>query len=121
MALLIEAAGPRAGTAAVAVVAVLVAAVVVAVVAVAVAAAVAVGSSVAVVVVAAVGRSAVVAVTGAAGSSAAVAVTAGHEADTADAPSNHSHGRMAAVSGAAPAILYRLLPAPPGGAGRIRI
>ncbi len=99
----IEAAGLRAGTAAVA--AVVVVAVVVVVVVVAVAVVVAVGRSVAAAVVA--GRS-------------AAAVTAGREAaDTADAPSNHSHGRMAAVSGAAPAILYRLLPAPPGGAGRI--
>ncbi len=82
MALLIEAAGLRAGTAAVVVVAVVV--VVVAVVAV------------------------------------AVVVAAGREAaDTADAPSHPSNGRMAAGSGAALAILYHLLPAPPGGAGRI--
>ena len=104
---LIEAAGLRAGTAAVVVVAVVV--VVVAVVAV-VAVAVAV-----VVAAAAAGSSAVVV---AAGSSAAV-VTADREADSADAPSNRSNGRMAAHSGAALAILYRLLPARPGGAGRI--
>ncbi len=99
---LTEAAGPRAGTAAVVVVAAV--AVVVVVVAVAVVA----------------GRSAAAVAAAVAADPSAAAVTAGREAaDTADAPSNHSHGRMAAVSGAAPAILYRLLPAPPGGAGRI--
>ncbi len=87
---LIEAAGLRAGTAAVAVVAV-----VVVVVVVAVAVAVAAGSS-------------------------AAAVTAGREeADMVDAPSDPRNSRMAAHSGAAPAILYRLPPARPGGAGRI--
>ena len=108
---LIEVAGLRAGTAAVVVVAVVVVVVVAVVAVVAVAAVAAAGRSAAV---------AVVAVAVAGRSVAVVAVTADREAaDTADAPSNHSHGRMAAVSDAAPAILYRLLPAPPGGAGRI--
>ena len=92
MAPLIEAAGLRAGTAAVVVVAVVVVVVVVVV---------------------------AVAVAVAAGRSAAAVVTADLEADSADAPNNRSNGRMAAHSGAALAILYRLLPAHPEGAGRI--
>ncbi len=61
----------------------------------------------------------VVAVVVAAGRTAA-AVTAGREAaDTADVRSDPSNRRMAAGFGAALAILCRLLPAPPGGAGRI--